>query len=91
MRDEVLVRCRAERIEPPAAGRVDRIVRSALHQAERALTARIVARLPVDVAGGSAPRSRPGSPESWGSERSPCRTPSPLTIDSGQTPEPGHA
>ena len=51
VRDELLVRCRAERIEPPAAGRVDRIVRSALHQAEQALTARIVARLPVDVAG----------------------------------------
>jgi TnpA family transposase len=51
VRDELLVRCRAERIEPPAAGRIDRIVRSALHQAEQALTARITARLPVDVAG----------------------------------------
>jgi hypothetical protein len=51
VRDELLVRCRAEQIEPPAAGRVDRIVRSALHQAEQAKTARIVARLPVDVAG----------------------------------------
>ncbi|TDC43019.1 DUF4158 domain-containing protein [Micromonospora sp. KC213] len=38
VRDELLVRCRAERIEPPAAGRIDRIVRSALHQAEQALT-----------------------------------------------------
>jgi hypothetical protein len=51
VRDELLVRCRVERIEPPAAGRVDRVVRSALHQAEQALTARIVGRLPVDVAG----------------------------------------
>jgi hypothetical protein len=49
IRDELLVRCRAERIEPPAAGRVDRIVRSAMHQAEQKLTARIVGRLPVDV------------------------------------------
>jgi Domain of unknown function (DUF4158) len=30
-RDEFLARCRAERIEPPAPGRVDRVVRSALH------------------------------------------------------------
>jgi Domain of unknown function (DUF4158) len=51
VRDELLARCRAERIEPPAAGRVERIVRSALHQGEQALTARIVGRLPVDVAG----------------------------------------
>lgn len=51
VREELMVRCRAEQIEPPAAGRVDRIVRSALHQAEQTLTARIVARLPVDVAG----------------------------------------
>ncbi|MFF0658732.1 DUF4158 domain-containing protein [Micromonospora tulbaghiae] len=50
VRDELLVRCRAERIEPPAPGRIDRIVRSALHQAEQTLTAQIVARLPVDVA-----------------------------------------
>jgi hypothetical protein len=49
--NELMVRCRAERIEPPAAGRVDRIVRSALHQAEQTLTARVAARLPVDVAG----------------------------------------
>jgi hypothetical protein len=51
VRDELLVRCRAERIEPPAAGRIDRIVRSALHHAEQALTARIAARLPAGVAG----------------------------------------
>ncbi|MCK9897196.1 DUF4158 domain-containing protein [Frankia sp. AgB32] len=51
VRGELLARCRAERIEPPAAGRIDRIVRSALHQAEQALTARIAGRLSVDVAG----------------------------------------
>lgn len=49
VRDELLVRCRVERIEPPAAGRVDRIMRSALRQAEQTLVARIVARLPVEV------------------------------------------
>lgn len=51
VRDELLVQCRAARIEPPAAGWIDRIVRSALHQAEQTLTARIVARLPVDITG----------------------------------------
>nr|WP_242606617.1 Tn3 family transposase [Protofrankia symbiont of Coriaria ruscifolia] len=51
VRGELLARCRIERIEPPAAGRIDRIVRSALHQAEQALTARIAGRLPADIAG----------------------------------------
>ncbi|PZS35158.1 MAG: hypothetical protein DLM59_03450 [Pseudonocardiales bacterium] len=50
-RSKLLTQCRAERIETPAAGRIDRIVRSALHQAEQTLTARIVATLPVNVAG----------------------------------------
>jgi TnpA family transposase len=49
VRDELLVRCRAERIEPPTSGRIDRIVRSAAHQAEQTLTARIVSRLPVET------------------------------------------
>jgi hypothetical protein len=44
------VRCRAARIEPPATGRIDRIVRSALHQAELTLAARITGRPPADVA-----------------------------------------
>jgi len=48
VRDELLVRCRAERIEPPAPGRIDRIVRSALRQAEQALIGRIVGRMPAD-------------------------------------------
>lgn len=43
------MRCRGERIEPPAAKRVDRIVRSALHQAEQTLTRRIVQAIPADV------------------------------------------
>lgn len=47
VREELLVRCPSERIEPPAA---DRIVRSALHQAEQMLTARVVSRLPADTA-----------------------------------------
>ncbi len=50
VREELLARCRAERVEPPAAGRIDRIVRSALHRSEQALTARIAARLPTGAA-----------------------------------------
>jgi len=49
VREELLMRCRGERIEPPAAKRVDRIVRSALHQAEQTLTRRIVQAIPADV------------------------------------------
>ncbi|MGH3747564.1 MAG: DUF4158 domain-containing protein [Micromonosporaceae bacterium] len=49
VREELLARCRAVRIEPPAAGRVDRIARSALRQAEQRPTARIAGRLPADV------------------------------------------
>ena len=41
VREELLAQCRAEQIEPPSAGRCDRIIRSALHQAEQALTARV--------------------------------------------------
>ena len=47
--DELLARCRAERIEPPAPGRIDRIVRSALRVSEETLTARAVARLGQDT------------------------------------------
>ncbi|MFD3775786.1 DUF4158 domain-containing protein [Streptomyces sp. NPDC058612] len=43
--EELLERCRAQRIEPPAPGRCDRIVASALHAAEEALTAQVCARL----------------------------------------------
>ena len=45
VREELLARCRAERIEPPSAGRCERIVRSALYQAEQALTQLVAARL----------------------------------------------
>jgi hypothetical protein len=49
VREELLAQCRTERIEPPSAGRCDRITRSALHQAEQALTARVTARLGSDA------------------------------------------
>jgi len=45
VRAELLARCRVEQIEPPAAMRIDRIVRSALHAAEQALTTRVASRL----------------------------------------------
>jgi len=45
VREELLARCRGERLEPPAGGRVDRIVRSALRLGEETLTLRISARL----------------------------------------------
>jgi hypothetical protein len=49
VREELLACCRAERIEPPSSGRCDRIIRSALHQAEQALTARVTSRLGPDT------------------------------------------
>lgn len=49
VREELLAQCRAERIEPPSVGRCDRIIRSALHQAEQALTQQVTARLGPDV------------------------------------------
>jgi hypothetical protein len=49
VREELLARCRTEQVEPPSAGRCDRIVRSALHQAEQALTARVTGRLSLDA------------------------------------------
>lgn len=45
VREQLLTRCRDQRIEPPSLGRVDRIVRSAVYQAEIALTTRIASRL----------------------------------------------
>jgi uncharacterized protein DUF4158 len=50
VREQLLVRCRDQRIEPPTSGRVDRMVRSALHQAEIAMTCRIAARLSAATA-----------------------------------------
>jgi uncharacterized protein DUF4158 len=49
VRVELLARCLAERIEPPTAGRIDRIVRSALHRGEELLVARVIVRLPEVV------------------------------------------
>ncbi len=45
VRDELLVRCRVELIEPPSPDRVTEIVRSALHQAEHTLVTRAASRL----------------------------------------------
>lgn len=49
VRDALLGECRAHSIESPTPDRVDRIVRSGLHQAEQALTERIAGRLPAGV------------------------------------------
>jgi hypothetical protein len=49
VREELLAQCRAGQIEPPSSGRCDRIIRSALHQAEQALTARVTGRLSPDA------------------------------------------
>ncbi|MGH3518510.1 MAG: Tn3 family transposase [Haloechinothrix sp.] len=49
VREELLARCREERIEPPTGGRIDRIVRSALHRGEELLFARVAGRLPEAV------------------------------------------
>jgi hypothetical protein len=38
---ELLAQCRAERIEPPSAGRIERMVRSALRTSEQTLTLRV--------------------------------------------------
>jgi len=49
VREQLLARCRAERIEPPERTRVERLVRSALHQAEEMLFARVLSRLANDA------------------------------------------
>ncbi len=51
VREELLARCREERIEQPTGGRVDRIVRSALHRGEERLVAKVPARLPETIRG----------------------------------------
>ena len=50
VRDELLNRCRFERIEPPSVARAERIIRSALHQAELSLTGRIAGRISAQTA-----------------------------------------
>ena len=49
VRDELLARCRSERIEPPAPARIERVVRSALRAGEEALSARVTSRLSEDA------------------------------------------
>lgn len=49
VREHVLARCRSVKIEPPTTGRIDRMVRSALHRGEELLFARVTARLSDDV------------------------------------------
>ncbi len=49
VRADLLQRCREEGIEPPSPGRIERIVRSALHQGEQLSFTRIAARLPTEV------------------------------------------
>jgi TnpA family transposase len=48
--EALLKRCRTEQIEPPTAGRVERIVRSAMRTAETTLTERVAARLDGPIA-----------------------------------------
>ncbi|WP_405097542.1 DUF4158 domain-containing protein [Micromonospora sp. NBC_01412] len=48
-KDAVLAELRARSIEPPTPDRVDKIVRSGLHQAEKILTEQIAGRLSSDV------------------------------------------
>lgn len=51
MREELLARFRADWIEPPTAGRLQRMVRSALRTAERDWSIRIAGRLDDAAAG----------------------------------------
>jgi TnpA family transposase len=48
-KDALLAECRARSIELPTPDRVERIVRSGLHQAEKILAERIAGRLPADA------------------------------------------
>lgn len=50
VREALVAHCLVERIEPPTDGRIDRIVASALHRAEDALTGRISSRLSAAAA-----------------------------------------
>ncbi len=49
VREQLMVRCRDERIEPPTSGRIDRIIRSALSRGEDVLFAQVSGRLSVEV------------------------------------------
>lgn len=50
VRARLLAHLRAERIEPPTGGRIDRVVRSALSRGEELLFERVASGLPVAVA-----------------------------------------
>lgn len=49
VRSELLAWFRREQVEPPTSGRIERLVRSALHRGELAVTARVASRLPASV------------------------------------------
>jgi hypothetical protein len=49
LRLELAARCCAERVEPPTAGRIERMVASALRQAEEALCTRSASRVPAEA------------------------------------------
>jgi hypothetical protein len=51
VREELLKHLRQERIEPPAPGRISRIVASALHNAEVTWSVRIASRLSAETTG----------------------------------------
>jgi len=50
VRAALLTRCRAERIEPPGPSRIERVLSAARSAFDRAFCARMVDRLPEDVA-----------------------------------------
>ena len=49
VREQLLIRCRGERVGPPTSGWIDRSVRSAMRQGEIALSCRIAGRLPAST------------------------------------------
>jgi Domain of unknown function (DUF4158) len=51
LRDAVLERCRALRIEPPTVDRIDRVIRSAIHQHEERFCGALLARLSAETQG----------------------------------------
>src|SRR5919199_1097000 len=49
--EALVARCRAERLEPPASGQLDRVVGSALHRFERHFCESVTSRLSGDAVG----------------------------------------
>jgi Domain of unknown function (DUF4158) len=66
VRDVLLAELRSRSVEPPTPDRVERIVRSGLRQAEKALVSRVSGRLPADVRGAAA-----GAGQGIGGQRQP--------------------